>query len=374
MLRPVLLPLTAAVILALGATFVTAGKPPQNPPTAPLPPVRYQIQFFDVPNPDGNSVLNDMNNQGQCVGWYIDAGEVKRAFLYDPLVDPSMAVDLNTIVTAPQGWVIASAVGINGHGVIVGYLEPEGSTGAVRSGFLLDPAQPVLTLLPDSTWDYTFPRRINENGDVLGVYYNHNPDETWGTYLFNSSTDTEVTVLGDVRNTNVALNNPTDSHDVQVAGTLPDNSAFRWTRGQGLEVLPLISPDVSGINDAGTVSGSTSVKLKGNRSERRAMRYSSSLELLPSPYVNASAINSSSDVSLGTAFYRDDWGALPIDELIDTSDPDAALWFSNSRTSVGLLKLTERLPETGFCGFAASVLYNDALPGRLCLLSPVPTP
>lgn len=79
--RPILLTTLTLVLLA-GPYGASAGKP-----TPPLPPVRYQIQFFDMPDPAGAGALYGSNNVGQCVGYFEDSNGVKRAFLYDPAVD-----------------------------------------------------------------------------------------------------------------------------------------------------------------------------------------------------------------------------------------------------------------------------------------------
>ena len=212
---------------------------------------------------------------------------------------------------------------------------------------------------------------------MLGVYRQAD-GVTYGTYLFNPITSTEATVLDlTVRSPwDLSLNNPTATHDVQVAARLQNGSVIRWTRGGGTQVLltPLDSysaPAVNGINDAGTLCGYTYVALSKGRRQQQAMRFADTLQLLPYGYLNANAINSSGDVTLGTAVYQDEWGALRVDQLIDTTDPDAAEWFGADVSSRVVLDLTDRRPETGFPALFGAVQFTGQ-PGRHCVLTPVP--
>ena len=98
------------------------------------------------------------------------------------------------------------------------------------------------------------------------------------------------------------------------------------------------------------------------------MRFTNSLELLPLGY-RAWGINAQGDM-LGGALYTDDWGAIHLDDLIDTTDPDAAEWFSPDRAYSSTSQISDRIAGPDFPGIGAIVVYNN-LPDRLCLLKPV---
>ena len=73
----------SALVMPQHATF--AGKPAPPPP---LPHMRYQVQFWNAPNPGGGVYINQMNNHGQVVGWYILADGEQHGFLYTPRSTP----------------------------------------------------------------------------------------------------------------------------------------------------------------------------------------------------------------------------------------------------------------------------------------------
>jgi probable HAF family extracellular repeat protein len=308
---------------------------PSPPPPPPLPPMRYQIQFWTTPS--GEGYVNGMNNLGQVVGRFTGEDGLNRAYLYDPAVDPALAVDLNTLVAAPAGWTIWTAVDINEHGVIVGGLRLDADPNVSR-GFVLDTAAavPVVELLPDQDWDYSYARRINENGDILGIF--EYPDGvSQGMYVYHPALDALPIEFGPIDHfNNTALNNPTSGHGTQAAGTLANGTTFRWTRGLGSQVLGTNFAFVAwDLNDAGTVCGYAMVAGKRpNSTVMKTARYNTSLEVLSGTGSHlASRINSSGDL-LSEAYpynytYQDGWGFLNIDNLIDTTDPDAAVWFSS---------------------------------------------
>jgi hypothetical protein len=140
------------------------GAKPAPPP--PLPPVCYQIQYWDIPTPIPTKLfgMNTMNNLGQIVSWYVNPAGDERAYLYDPLADREtareLAVDLETEFAPmgiPNGCKIASAVGINNHGLIVG----AGVSGRIwcrSSGLCSDLAARQVVTLPNwHAWVRTMP-------------------------------------------------------------------------------------------------------------------------------------------------------------------------------------------------------------------------
>ena len=139
--------------------------------------------------------LAQMNNVGKVVGFYYNAADEMRGFLYDSAADLQgpigHAVDLNTVVdanTIPAGWNIASGNDINDQGDIVGLLMQAGpvSSELEYCGCVIDmhSTPPQVIPIPD---ELLGPRcsayQINEDGDVAGAY--RLPDGTWALYLYN---------------------------------------------------------------------------------------------------------------------------------------------------------------------------------------------
>jgi|GEM_PF-6979867 len=334
---------TALIILAVSQQEAFSGKPKPPPPP---PPVLYEVQFWSVPN--GNPIIDSINNRGQVVGWYSTASGSQHAFLYDPAFNPTSAIDLNSIVAAPSGWVVASAVDINDQGVIVGYLET--TDGAQATGFILDitEATPALHPLPTQGSTNSWGRRINEYGDVTGVY--ERADGTWGAYVYNLLTNTvvdlNITSLGTI---SIEINNPTQTHDTQVCLQLHNGSAFgiplRWTRGHGFEQIPGTNTLVDSINDSGTVCGST---YSGKPSRQYAFLYPTSLQILTAVSGGAHCLNSAGDFLNSPNVYHSTRGLLSIGNLIDTSDPDGARLISVTGGSVGGQVMNDRIPGADF--------------------------
>lgn len=377
-----------AVVLAVGALAAidraNAGKPAPPPP---LPPVRYQIQFWDVPNPAGGGQINGMNNLGQAVGYYYLPDGARHAFLYDPAVDPDTAIDLHDVIsllgggTLFPGWVAASGIDVNDFGVIVGSLVPasDPSDPNFRKGFVLDTATWTVSPLPDDDWSYSFPNAINENGDIAGRY--RRPDGTWDAYFMPADGGATL-LLGSVQDTRIYLNNPSGARSAQVAGELSNGTPFRWTTGTGVEIISGInSPSVEGLNDSGTICGSTYTKVGKGSSARYPYRYNTSLQVLSSGKGYARSINSAGDLlNLGPwdlhegmdtqRLYYDAWGFLNPDNLIDTTDADSTRWFARKR--FGLSHLTDRDATTfgTICGQLTDM--DDS--SSFFLLTPVPFP
>src|ERR1044072_8591355 len=83
--------LALATLLAVnldGNTPVHAGKPA---PAPKLPKMRYQVQFWEPPITGASLRINNMNNNGQVVGWYVLSDGRHHGFIYDPAVDPEQA-------------------------------------------------------------------------------------------------------------------------------------------------------------------------------------------------------------------------------------------------------------------------------------------
>jgi hypothetical protein len=168
----------AATGYASGSTNVTV---------ADAPTFQYVLTIPDLPaDSTGGVYVNDMNNRGQVVGWYA-VGEGRKGYLYDPAI-PGGVIDLSALNLPgiPPGYQINSVVGINDHQVLVGYLTNDFGLSGDSIGFAIDWAAdtPVVDLLPEMGSGYSYGRKINENGDILGVFedtggairaYFHNP-------------------------------------------------------------------------------------------------------------------------------------------------------------------------------------------------------
>ena len=268
-----LLAAAAVALLVSGSTFVAAkpggggGKPGGGGGEDPqLPPVRYRIQFIDLPaNVTGTPTpyVNDINNLGQVVGNYA-AEDGQRAFLFNG----DQAIDLNEIVAAglpDDGWRLRSALAINDHMVVVGNIEKIGSDPIETRPIAIDLAadNPVVDLLPDVgvVFGLTAGYRINENGDILGIYELANG--IYGAWFYNPGLyDGDPAV-----------------REIKV-------DPFRFN--QSLDLLPTDDQQQPyGMNSAG--------------------------DLLTYSYV-----------------YRDDWGWVKIDDLVVGTDPDVQAWSSGT--------------------------------------------
>ncbi len=167
-------------------------------------PVEYTIQEIPVPG-IGTVWINGMTNSGFVYGWFTDTVDgvtvYRSGWIYDQLdgvfydlnQEASLLMQAQTLFGPDAS--ILSVVGMNSRGDMVGYVE---DTAAIRKGYVIDtsfegqfssnPADWTIRALPDFGSDYTYGRRINENGDVLGVY--RRADGTSDAYLYNPWLDT----------------------------------------------------------------------------------------------------------------------------------------------------------------------------------------
>lgn len=362
--------LLATALCLTAASPAFAGKPGSGGST--LPKVRFQIQYFAMPHGAGGGNIDDMNSHGETVGWYLDANGQKCPFAYLPDLDPQTAFDLNDLVAAPAGWIIASAVGINDQGIIVGYLLQTGSTADpnARRGFVLDTTAATWSLqsLPDDAWTFSYPRDINENGDIVGYYADASGASC--AYIYNPAIDIAPVTMGLAVSGMISLNNPQGIRPAQVGGTLADGTQFRWTPGVGLETVTSGElHSVYGINDAGTLCGYVFMKQKVYPA-----RYTTSLEALTAGAGSiAQDINNGGDLVVSTnpaSYYQDGWGFLSMSSLVDTSDPDYAIW--KTGTGYGLSYLGER-DSTNFGKVCGGMTFSDGS-HRYFVLTPVSIP
>ncbi len=227
-----------------------------------------------------------------------------------------------------------------------------------RIAFAVDLAavNPVVDLLPDMASTYSYGSKINENGDILGVY----TDDVgaWRGYIYNPGLYNGDPVVRAARNGSpqdlrngmtspspmgyspeFKLNNPVGNIPAQVAGTDPIGIAFRYTTGpQPLyQTFPEIDLDrhVGGINDAGTFCGVmnvTTVVKRITRTSRVPFRYTSIVGPLPgnSGYSSASDINNAGDIMDSDDVYRDTWGWRQLTDLpVIGYAADVQLWLTS---------------------------------------------
>jgi len=87
-----------------------------------------------------SSSANDINNNGQVVGWAYTSSNNQHAFLYSN----GTMTDLNSLIDPNADWTLTAANAINDNGWIVGYgTNPVGQTDA----FLLAPTPEPSTLV-----------------------------------------------------------------------------------------------------------------------------------------------------------------------------------------------------------------------------------
>jgi hypothetical protein len=226
--------------------FAWAGKP------VPVP-VRFQLTLIAPPadRVGGGYEVRDMNNHGQLVGVYSvgDTSQPQTAFLYDPLLNPNMAVRLDWLVDPadiPPGWYVRGATGINDDGVIIGYLaRPNTSFHDAGLAFVVyDAGGPDarLVVLPDRASDagppftFVYPAAINDDGDILCTFQE---DGIYHAYVFNPEFDSAPFILPMAllsTDSAIAMNNSNAGRPPQVAGHLPTGgnlSLHAWRSGAG---------------------------------------------------------------------------------------------------------------------------------------------
>jgi hypothetical protein len=337
--------LVLALILGAPAPQTFGGKPKAPPPPTP---VHYQIHFATLAE-GGVEFFNpsDFNNRSQAVGWFLSSVDGQRhAWFYDPAVDSNHVIDLNTLVPAediPVGWIIGSAIGLNEHGDIVGYLlwkDDPNQNDPLRRGYVLNMnvSPPELTLLPDAGLGYTFPKDINNQGIVLGTY--RIPGDSNGNYgmylcqagLYSNQADAAVRDLG-LTVTLTAFQRLSETLPVQFAGVMANGGdAFRYTDDGGpLELFPELERSVRGTNQWGGFCGSglyTPPRGKQTRVPIRVKGPDGDPEFITSlPGRIGLFVNSRGDLVIdGTedCIYWDAYGLFGLNSLV----VDNALWKS----------------------------------------------
>ncbi len=329
----------------------------EDPPAVELPPVRYQIQFFESPYQDASFNIRGVNNSGQVVGRIyhdVDGIATQSAFLYDSLINPTHAIDLNTIVAGiPEGWKLRNAVAINSVGDIATYLIKNNEATKITQAAMIDMSAtpPQLHLIPDSfilnegfSNEETHTTDMNDFGDIVSRFKRE--DGTFGAYVYNFGfydpalkTEKPIGLGLNITFTWLFINNPTIDRDFQIVG-VQDGTLFRDTRGGALETFSPILDESTGdivellsaydINDAGEFCGTTRInypkKIKGRSSEFQMYVMGNSLETFQVEVAGNQKLNESSDFVSRGEFYHRSWGLWSAAELLDATDPDAAIW------------------------------------------------
>lgn len=373
--------LLAATIVAFSlaaATTAQAGKPGGGGGTTPPPPVRYRVNYFAPPAGATNfnrvSAMNESAAMvGDCYSWGTAGSH--RGFLYDPLIDPQQAIDLNDLVQVPAGWLIRAGLGINDRGAIVAAiiklsaLDPA-QPGYEIHGLLIDTRQPLVDgkwasiPIPDLAPMISYSKGINNNGDIVGVF---EQDGQIGGYVYNtglyreSGPDPVPQVLPFALGSRypLLLNDPVAGRTLQVVGLLTDGTVFEYTAGAaGPESFPALSTyDVTfdSINGYGEFCGGVRVrKSKGNQTVLRPFRFDPELQSSPTLLGSetehaglfATDVNNSSDVvayggsNIGECLFHKSAGAFNLDSLVTGTADEVNLWL-NFRS--GPIYMTERV-------------------------------
>jgi len=263
--------LIAMILTVLGTGPVLAQGKKGGGSTPPLPNVRYTLQSFKHPSFPAlasettyatylTNGLMGLNNWGECVGSYGTPDGHQHAWYFRPQT-MTQALDLNSIgVDVPSGYFLSGATGINDSGEIVGFMRKILAP-TFRRGFVIElrpisGTLPVLHELPDSypTWVDTYPRRINSQGEILGIFNDGLSTYLgWTAYLYNFKYPTIAPMVSDRKLAGRATHDLNNFGDV--VATDSDGIGFLWD-GTTTSLYP--TRGISKINDYGTLCGASS--------------------------------------------------------------------------------------------------------------------
>lgn len=260
------------VTLAASATGYTPASATITVSDKPI--IEYRTEVITVGGASIGNVAGITNNS-RVYGWINDSVAGQCGFIYDQMTgtmyDLTRISALTTQVHQLAGpdFQLASIVGMNESGLMTGYIR---DSAGVRLGiavdptvdgqFSQDPADWDIELLPDFGSTNTYGRRINEFGDILGVF-DRGDGTVSGTYLFNpwlGGTPLELPL--NRRTTNVELNDLG-----QVAGVDVLNRAFLY---DALTNSTQYFADadyqiVTGINNSGVFSGNARITVPATK-------------------------------------------------------------------------------------------------------------
>ncbi len=142
---------------------------------------QYHLTALVIPGMQGIYV-NDINDAGEMVGYYVDADFNDRAFLWDANGPHDLAVP----AASGGGDMSSAAVAINNAGQIVGYAQ---DIGVSAPGMLWSSADPTqYTLLDDDPAVGLSPNDISDNGTVVGLKANLQTGEALHGFVWTAQT------------------------------------------------------------------------------------------------------------------------------------------------------------------------------------------
>lgn len=146
-------------------------------------PPRYHLTRLEIPGMQ-DIYVNDINDAGEMVGYYVDENFNDRAFLWDANGPHDLAVP----ASAEGNDVSSAAMAINNAGQIAGYAQIIGERAPGLLWSSSDTTQ--YTLLDDDPIIALTPRDINDNGAVVGLKANLQTGEAFHGFVWTAQTGT----------------------------------------------------------------------------------------------------------------------------------------------------------------------------------------
>ena len=360
--------------MVVAVTVLTGWNQPSfagKPPVVSTKPIDYKIQYFTAPNGGPVSRFEDMNESGAVVGnYYTDSTHVS-GYLYDPLLSVSSAINLHSQYLLPAGWYITYPRSINNFGAIVAIVWH--ATYGERA-MLLNPSgaqdqatgKRLATWLPDLAGSVgTYPRKINDQGDILLCAYFSTGEYVPYVYSpgINGSTEYGPTELGfNVFDTmNMDMSSRLSGEPLQFAGVMPGgNQSFHYTLGGSFQTFPMQSASVFAINNNGTFCGRQAISAIGKGGKltwsSQTFRFNPSTDTavtsLGTSGKYALDINDSNDVATNSKFLiHSEKGTLDLNTLVVGSAADVNYF----KTEYGFESLLTQRTGNGFPVMALKV-------------------
>lgn len=242
-------------------------------------PVEYRTEVVPAGN-NGNIWINGITNNSRVYGWMAQMDGTTTTYSSGYVYDQGTQVmyDLNQIshltsqvqqLVGPD-FEFSSVVGMNESGLMTGYLTNSPYT--IRRGFVIDPtvdgkfspdpADWVVQLLPSLGSTYSYGRRINELGDVGGIF--QRADGTYGAFFYNPWRSD----LPKIPSVNLGGGGTVVLNDVgEMAGVDNSNRAFLYdATTDTIQYFNETSySNISGLNNSGVFSGRASITVAGTR-------------------------------------------------------------------------------------------------------------
>jgi probable HAF family extracellular repeat protein len=208
------------------------------------------IKLLTIPGA-ARMTANDINDRGQVVGQFTDAGGHAHGFVYEG--ESVAQLDY-------PGSTATEILGINNLGQMVGMF----TTAAATSGFLYDRGTFSPPLSYPGAVNFTVPNGINDRGEIVGVYQDAMPGEH--SFLYKADKYQAVVYPGAQETAAQGIDNSS-----QVVGDFPDakgTHGFVYLENVGVFTPPLDCPAgtvmaLRGINNGGQIVGGC-VDAQGN--------------------------------------------------------------------------------------------------------------